>query len=29
MELTSDAVPHDAEAHYCGLPDIYRGEDVP
>lgn len=22
-------VPHDAEAHYCGLPDIYRGEDVP
>ena len=24
MELTSDAVPHDAEAHYCGLPDIYR-----
>ena len=20
MELTSDAVPHDAEAHYCGLP---------
>ena len=26
---TSDAVPHDAEAHYCGLPDIYRGEDVP
>ena len=29
MDLTSDAVPHDAEAHYCGLPDIYRGEDVP
>lgn len=29
MELTSDAIPHDAEAHYCGLPDIYRGEDVP
>lgn len=27
MELTSDAIPHDAEAHYCGLPDIYRGED--
>ncbi len=29
MDLTSDAIPHDAEAHYCGLPDIYRGEDVP
>ncbi len=29
MELTSTAVPTDAEAHYCGLPDIYRGADVP
>ena len=29
MDLTSDAVPHDGEAHYCGLPDIYRGADVP
>ena len=29
MDLTSTAEPHDAEAHYCGLPDIYRGSDVP
>ena len=29
MDLTSDAEPHDGEAHYCGLPDIYRGADVP
>ena len=29
MELTSTAEPHDAEAHYCGLPDIYRDGDVP
>ncbi len=29
MELTSTATPHDAEAYYCGLPDAYRGADVP
>ncbi len=29
MDLTSDAVPHDGEAHYCGLPDVYRSGDVP
>ena len=29
MELTSDATPHDAEAHYCGLPEIYRESGVP
>ena len=29
MDLTSTATPHDGEAHYCGLPDIYRGSDVP
>ena len=29
MELTSDATPHDAEAHYCGLPEMYRETGVP
>ena len=30
MDLTSDAVPHDAEAHYCGLPeDPYKQTGVP
>ncbi len=24
MDLTSTAEPRDAEAHYCGLPDVYR-----
>ncbi len=24
MDLTSDAVPHDAEAHYCGCPILPR-----
>ena len=29
MEMTSDATPHDAEAHYCGLPEMYREAGVP
>ncbi|WP_102337239.1 3'-5' exonuclease [Collinsella provencensis] len=29
MELTSDAVPTDAEAHYCGIPEMYRETGVP
>ncbi len=29
MELTSDAVPHDPQAFYCGIPDIYREAGVP
>ncbi len=29
MELTSDAIPHDAEAHYCGLPEMYREAGIP
>ena len=29
MEMTSDAVPHDAETHYCGLPEMYREAGVP
>ena len=24
MDLTSTAEPHDAEAHYCGLPEMYK-----
>ena len=24
MDLTSDAEPHDPEAHYCGLPEMYK-----
>lgn len=29
MDLTSDAVPHDPESHYCGLPEMYREAGVP
>uniref|UniRef100_UPI0026ECFDC4 3'-5' exonuclease n=1 Tax=Collinsella tanakaei TaxID=626935 RepID=UPI0026ECFDC4 len=29
MELTSDAVPHDPQAFYCGIPDLYRETGVP
>ncbi len=29
MELTSDAVPHDPLAFYCGIPDMYRETGVP
>lgn len=29
MDLTSNAEPHDAEAHYCGIPDMYREAGVP
>ena len=29
MDLTSDAVPEDPEAHYCGIPEIYRETGVP
>ena len=29
MDLTSDAEPHDAEAHYCGLPEMYREAGIP
>ena len=29
MDLTSDAEPHDAEAHYCGLPEMYRETGIP
>ena len=29
MDLTSDAVPHDPESYYCGLPEMYREAGVP
>ena len=29
MELTSDAVPHDPQTFYCGIPDLYRETGVP
>ena len=29
MELTADAEPHDAEAHFCGIPDMYAEKGVP
>ena len=29
MDLTSDAVPHDPESYYCGLPEMYRDAGVP
>ena len=29
MELTSDAVPHDGEAVYCGIPQMYAEKGVP
>lgn len=29
MELKSDAVPHDAEARWCGIPEMYREIGVP
>ena len=29
MELTSDAVPHDPQAFYCGIPALYRETGVP
>lgn len=29
MDLTSDAVPHDPEGYYCGLPEMYREAGVP
>lgn len=29
MDLTSDAVPHDPESYYCGIPEMYREAGVP
>ena len=29
MELTADAEPYDAEAHFCGIPDLYAEKGVP
>lgn len=29
MDMTSDAVPHDGEAVYCGLPEMYREAGIP
>ena len=29
MELTSDAVPHDGESVYCGIPQMYAEKGVP
>ena len=29
MDLTSDAVPHDPESYYCGLPEMYREAGIP
>lgn len=29
MDLTSTAEPREAEAHYCGLPELYREAGVP
>ena len=29
MELKSDAVPHDPQAFYCGIPEMYREAGVP
>ena len=29
MELTADAEPHDAEAHFCGIPGMYAEKGVP
>lgn len=29
MDLKSDAVPHDPQAFYCGIPEMYRETGVP
>lgn len=29
MDLTPDAAPHDGEAHFCGIPDLYATKGVP